>query len=211
MILLVSVLKWIILAAFVGLVVGLSTSVFLLLLDGSILIGRGYRYYYFLLPAAFVLSAFAVNRFAPDARGHGTEKVIEAVHKDSGRIKLAVVPVKLFSTIVNIASGGSAGKEGPCAQIGAGLSSFFAGVFRFDETDRKKFVICGISAGFASVFGTPIAGAIFGIEALFIGGMLYKVLLPSFISGIVSYYVTSLLGVTYFKPGYFFHGNSVHF
>ncbi len=127
-------------------------------------------YSFLLLPAALFLSALLVKYLAPDAEGHGTEKVIEAVHKESGKIKPAVVPVKLVATIVTLALGGSAGKEGPCAQIGAGLASIFADILRFDDHDRKKLVICGISAGFAAVFGTPIAGSIFGVEVLFCRG-----------------------------------------
>jgi H+/Cl- antiporter ClcA len=79
-----------------------------------------------------------------------------------------------------------------------GRTSIVANIFHFDKEDRKKLVICGISAGFASVFGTPIAGAIFGIEVLFIGGIMYEVLLPTFIAGVMSYQVSSALGVTYF-------------
>jgi len=66
-----------------------------------------------------------IRYLAPDAEGHGTEKVIEAIHTSSGKMKFAVVPVKLIASVITIASGGSAGKEGPCAQIGGGLSSFF--------------------------------------------------------------------------------------
>jgi len=88
--------------------------------------------------------------------------VEETVHKHSGRIKPIVVPVKLVATVITIAAGGSVGKEGPCAQIGAGVSSAFADLFKFDDHDRKKLVICGISAACAVVFGTPLAGAIFG-------------------------------------------------
>jgi H+/Cl- antiporter ClcA len=106
--------------------------------------------------------------------------------------------VKFVTTIITIALGGSVGKEGPCAQIGGGLASIFADLFRFDERDRKKLVVCGISAGFASVFGTPIAGAIFGVEVLFVGAIVYDVLLPSFVAGIISYQVSSELGITYF-------------
>ena len=98
-------------------------------------------------------------------------------------------------TLMTIMFGGSVGKEGPCAQIGAGLSSFFSDLFKFSKEDRKKLVICGVSAGFAGVFGTPIAGAIFGVEVLFVGNLLYSVLLPSLISGIASYQTAHFLGI----------------
>ncbi len=147
---------------------------------------------------AFVASTALVKYLAPEAKGHGTEKVIEAVHKRSGKMDPHVVPVKLLATVITIATGGSAGKEGPCAQIGAGLASLLADLFRFDDSDRKKLVICGISAGFSTVFGTPIAGAIFGVEVLFVGSLMYEVLLPSFVAGIVGFQVSSALGVSYF-------------
>ncbi len=196
-VLFISVIKWFILASIVGIIVGFSTTIFLKGLDYSIsFIGQS-QSYFLLLPIAFFVSSLLVKYLAPDAEGHGTEKVIEAVHKNSGKIKPLVVPVKLLATIITIAAGGSAGKEGPCAQIGAGLSSMFSSIFRFNDQDRRKLVICGISAGFATVFGTPIAGAIFGVEVLFVGGLLYDILLPSFIAGIVGYQVSSLLGITY--------------
>jgi H+/Cl- antiporter ClcA len=112
------------------------------------------------------------------------------VHQNSGKIKLSVVPIKLLATVVTISCGGSAGKEGPAAQIGAALCSGFADLLRFGKRDRRKLVICGISAGFATVFGTPIAGAIFGVEVLFVGGLTMsscRLLLPvSSDTGIVS-------------------------
>jgi H+/Cl- antiporter ClcA len=147
---------------------------------------------------ALFLSALIVQYLAPDAKGHGTEKVIEAIHQRGGLIKPLVVPVKLLATVVTLAAGGSAGKEGPCAQIGGGISSVLAGLFRFEEVDRKKLVICGVSAGFSTVFGTPVAGALFGVEVLAIGQLQYAVLFPSFVAGIVGYQVSTALGTTYF-------------
>ncbi len=197
-VLFISIVKWLLLATCIGVIVGISTTVFLKALGLGISCAGGYQSYYLLLPAALFFSALIVKVFAPDAEGHGTEKIIEAVHRHSGRMKLAVVPVKLVATVITIAFGGSAGKEGPAAQIGAALSSGFSRLFRFGDRDRKKLVICGISAGFATVFGTPIAGALFGVEVLFVGSMLYDVLLPSFVAGIVGYQVSTALGVTYF-------------
>lgn len=194
----ISVLKWVALATCVGVIVGGATAIFLRLLHVSTAFTTQFHGYFFLLPIAMFASSAMIKWLAPDAEGHGTEKVIEAIHTRSGKIKAAVVPVKLAATIITIAFGGSAGKEGPCAQIGAGLASTFASVLRFDDRDRKKLVICGISAGFAAVFGTPIAGAIFGVEVLFAGSILYDVLLPSFIAGVTSYQVASALGVAYF-------------
>ncbi len=197
-ILFISVSKWILLASATGIIVGFSTALFLKLLGLSMDFAKGYKYYFILLPAAMFFSVIIVKYLAPEAEGHGTEKVIEAVHKRAGKINPLVVPVKLLATIITIAAGGSAGKEGPCAQIGAGLSSLMSDMLRFGDMDRRRLVICGISAGFATVFGTPIAGAIFGVEVLFVGGLLYDVLLPSFVAGIVGYHVSSSLGITYF-------------
>ncbi len=197
-VLFLSIIKWVILATIAGAIVGGATAVFLKLLGWFTDVSHQFPYWFWLLPAALFASALMVKYLAPEAEGHGTEKVIEAIHKRAARIPILVVPVKLLATIITLALGGSAGKEGPCAQIGAGLTSLFSDLLRFDEHDRKKLVICGISAGFAAVFGTPIAGSIFGVEVLFIGAILYDVLLPSFIAGITAYEVSSAFGVTYF-------------
>ncbi len=196
-VLLASVIKWIVLASCTGALVGLGTTAFLFLLALATNASNQYRYIFFLLPVAFFLSSLLIKYLAPDAEGHGTEKVIEAIHRRGSRIPLAVVPVKLLATIITLAIGGSAGKEGPCAQIGAGIAAFFARVLNLEENDRRKLVICGISAGFATVFGTPIAGSIFGVEVLFVGSLLYEVLLPSFIAGVTAYQVSTFFEVPY--------------
>lgn len=202
-VLFIHVIRWFFIAVVVGGLVGVSTTYFLKALDGSIALAGRWPWTFLLLPLAFPLSAYIVRRFAPEAEGHGTEKVIEAYHRRSGRIPLAVVPVKALATIVTITVGGAAGKEGPSAQIGAGLASRLADLLRFRAADRKKIVVCGLSAGFAVVFGTPIAGAIFGVEALFVGAIVYDVLFPSFVAGIVAYGTAHWLGLAYahqFQP-----------
>ncbi len=196
-VLFISVAKWFFLASVTGAIVGLSTTVFLKSLAFASEYAGGFSLYFLLLPVAMFLSSLIVKYLAPEAEGHGTEKIIDAVHTRNAKINPAVVPIKLVATVITIALGGSAGKEGPCAQIGAGLASIIARLLSFDDGDRRKLVICGISAGFATVFGTPIAGAIFGVEVLFVGAILYDVLLPSFVAGIVGYQISSALGVTY--------------
>ena len=196
-ILFVSILKWVVIATGIGIIVGLSTALFLKLLDWSLAYSTGYPYYFLLLPVGLLISALAIKYLEPDAKGYGIEKVVEAVHKRGGKIYAAIVPVKLVTTIITIATGGSAGQVGPCGQIGASLSSFVADLFKLDDNDRKKLVICGLSAGFASVLGAPFAGAIFAVEVLYVGSIVYEVLLPSIIAGVTSYHISSLIGIHY--------------
>lgn len=154
--------------------------------------------HYLLLPLALPLTVWIIRTYAPSAKGHGTEAVIAAVHQRSGRVDVAVAPVKLLATVITLACGGSAGKEGPCAQIGASITSFFADVLKLNDDDRRRLVICGIGAGFAAVFGTPISGALFGIEVLYLGRIEYPVLFPCLIAGIIAHLVS---GVKPFSPG----------
>jgi H+/Cl- antiporter ClcA len=188
--LLISTLKWAVLGAVAGLCVGLGTKAFLWSLSAAAeLVGRirlGPIPYYFLLPLAMPLCVWLIRTFAPAARGHGTEAVIAAVHERSGKIEWKVAPVKLLATVLTIAFGGSVGKEGPCAQIGASIASLFADLLRLNDEDRRRLVICGIGGGFAAVFGTPISGALFGIEVLYLGRIEYSVLFPCLVSGIVA-------------------------
>ena len=193
-----SVFKWLVLSSIVGIIIGYLMSVFINTIHFAENSQSMFPFpYYFMLPLGLMLTVWVIQTFDKNATGHGTEKVIEAIHKKDGKIDFTVIPVKLTATVLTIFSGGSVGKEGPGAQIGAGAASFFATVFKFSAKDRKKLVICGISAGFASVFGTPIAGAIFGIEVLIVGLIMYDVLLPSFIAGFTAFTTAQFFGVEY--------------
>ena len=191
--LLISTLKWALLGAAAGVCVGLGTRVFLWSLERSNewahQLMPGSAPPFVLLPIALPLCVWIIHTFAADARGHGTEAVIAAVHQRSGRVDWLVAPVKLGATVVTLAFGGSVGKEGPAAQIGAALTSLFADVLRLRDEDRRRLVICGISAGFAAVFGTPVSGALFGIEVLYLGQIDYSVIFPALVAGIVAHLV----------------------
>src|SRR6185369_8657299 len=191
--LLISTLKWAFLGAAAGVCVGLGTRIFLWALSRSadwahaLTYGRAPAFVF--LPIALPACVWLIRTFSADARGHGTEAVIAAVHQRSGRVDWLVAPVKLGATVVTLAFGGSVGKEGPAAQIGAALTSLFADVLRLRDEDRRRLVICGISAGFAAVFGTPVSGALFGIEVLYLGRIDYTVIFPALVAGIVGHLV----------------------
>ena len=193
-----SLMKWVLLSSVMGVIIGSLITLFLKLLS----LAEGSREllpfpYYFTLPFALLMTVYVIKKLAPNAEGHGTEKVIEAIHKSDGKVELAILPVKVMATVLSIFAGASVGKEGPGAQLGAAASSFVSSLLNFTTHDRKKLVICGISAGFASVFGTPIAGAIFGIEILIVGTIMYDVLLPSIIAGFSAFLTAQYLGVEY--------------
>ncbi len=196
-VLFVSILKWFVLATAVGALVGAATAFFIRILSWSARTVSSQPTYFLLLPLGLLLSSAIVRYVEPDAKGYGTDRVIDAVHRVSGKIRARVIPAKLAATVITASTGGSVGQVGPCSQIGAALASLFADLLRFGDGDRRKLVICGISAGFASVLGAPVAGAIFGLEVLFMGSILYEVLLPSFIAGVTGYHVSTLLGITY--------------
>jgi len=193
-----SVVKWTVLAAAVGAVAGLGTTLFLKALDLALALQARHRDYFLLLPLALPLVAWLGYRVAPKSDVHSTDKVIEAIH-GSAPVGIGSLVKAFILPVLTIGAGGSAGKEAPCADVGAGAGSLIGDLLGFDAADRRKLMICGVSAGFASVFGVPIAGAIFGVEVLFVGGILYDVLLPSFIAGITACQVSLALGVHYFS------------
>ncbi|MEO5799975.1 MAG: chloride channel protein [Gemmatimonadales bacterium] len=189
----VSTTKWALLGAGAGACVGLGTRAFLWSIAhaGSWLTSINHTGLpgYWALPLALPICVWMIRTFSPEARGHGTEAVIAAIHQRSGRIDWMVAPVKLTATVTTLTFGGSVGKEGPAAQIGAALTSLTADLFRLSDPDRRRLVICGISAGFAAVFGTPVSGALFGIEVLYLGRIDYSVIFPALVAGIVSHLV----------------------
>lgn len=201
-VLLASMIKWLVISIFIGLIVGGATAAFIKLVNISTSFSYGFKYYYLLMPIGFFLSSFLVLKLAPDAKGHGTEKAIEAINRNIGKMDVKVVPIKLLTTLITLVCGGSVGLEGPSTQIGAGIASKISDIFKLKDTDRKKVAVCGIASGFVGVFGSPVGAAVFASEVLYIGQFSYISLFPSLISAFVSFSVGRFLGtkplITYF-------------
>ncbi len=194
----ISVLKWFFLSTAVGLIGGISASFFLKTLDLSINFLSTYKNYFYFIPLLFPLVVFINKNLFSRIQELSTDDVIKSFHKTE-KISILAAPKIFITSIITISAGGSAGREAPCADICASIASFFSRFFSFKEKDYKKMVICGVSAGFASAFGVPLTGALFGVEVLFVGQLLYEALFPSVIAGVISYYISSLMGVHYFR------------
>ena len=140
-----------------------------------------------------LITGLIVYRFAPEAAGHGTDEVINAYHHHNGKIRLRVSIVKMIASAITIGSGGSGGKEGPIAQIGAGFGSYICTKIPAYKSYRKEIMLAGMAAGIAAIFRAPLAGAIFAAEILH-SDMRYdgKVLIPGIIAASVSYGVYAL-------------------
>ncbi len=140
-----------------------------------------------------LLSGWLVFTFAPEAEGHGTDAALEAYHFKDARIRARVPLVKIISSALTIGSGGSGGREGPIAQIGAAFGSLLARRLRLSSQERRVLMMSGMSAGIGSIFHAPLAGAIFAAEILYRDiDMEYELLVPSAITSVVAYCVFSL-------------------
>lgn len=135
-----------------------------------------------------LLSGLLVFRFAPEAEGHGTDAAIAAYHEHQGYIRPRVPLIKLIASALTIGSGGSGGREGPIAQIGAGFGSLLGGVLRYRPAERRILVAAGMGAGVAAIFRAPLAGTLFAAEILYCSPEFEpEVILPTGLASVVSY------------------------
>jgi CIC family chloride channel protein len=149
-----------------------------------------------------LLSGVIVYWFAPEAEGHGTDSVIDAYHNRRGLIRARVPLVKMIASAITLGTGGSGGREGPIAQIGAGFGSFLANRLKLSDAERRVLLAAGIGAGIGAIFRAPLAGAMFAIEVLYRDpDFEAEALIPAFISTAVAYCVFGLsLGADTFGP-----------
>ena len=139
-----------------------------------------------------LLTGLIVYTFAPEAEGHGTDAAIESFHQKGGYIRGRIPIIKLVASAITIGSGGSAGREGPTAQISAGFGSWLATVLRLDDHDRRIAMSTGIGSGIGAIFKAPIGGAILSAEILYKRDFESDVIFPSFIASVVSYSIYGL-------------------
>lgn len=134
------------------------------------------------------LAGLLAWKLAPEAVGHGTDSVIRAFHKDRGQIRARVPIVKGICSILTIGTGGSAGKEGPITQIGAGCGSTLARVLGLSIPDRRILMMAGVAGGIGAIFKAPLGGALFAAEVLYRDpDFEHDAVIPGVISSVVAY------------------------
>jgi chloride channel protein, CIC family len=211
--------KWLLLGVTIGIIAGLGAVVFYLALKytGEFLLGyladyriptpvgeggsRGSAGFArawaipLVTTGGALLSALIVATLAPEAKGHGTDEAIEAVHSHPRAIRGRVVLVKLVASALTIGSGGSGGREGPTAQISAGFSSLLTRRLDLSDEDGRIAVALGIGAGIGAIFAAPLGGAVLAASITYRDDFDYRSLLPGFITSGTAYAVLgSFLG-----------------
>lgn len=135
-----------------------------------------------------LISGWLVYTYAPEAEGHGTDAAIDAYHRKDGFMRSRVPIIKTIASALTLTTGGSGGREGPIAQIGAGFGSFLATTLKLSDRERRIMMAAGIGAGVGSIFRAPLAGALFAAEVLYRDPEFEsEVIIPAGISSVVAY------------------------
>lgn len=185
-------IKWLICSILAGTVIGFIGVIFHILLDVVTHYREANPFLLFLLPIAGILIVFMYNR-AGEADNTGTNLVITAIHSND-KIPIHIMPLIIISTLLTHLCGGSSGREGAALQVGSSIGNFMAKVFHFDKKDTTIMIMCGMSACFSALFGTPIAAAIFSMEVVSVGVMYYAALVPCVISALIAQIIAKYFG-----------------
>jgi CIC family chloride channel protein len=140
-----------------------------------------------------LISGFIVYWFAPEAEGHGTDAMIDSFHRKRGIVRKRVPFIKTIASAITIGSGGSAGKEGPIAQIGSGFASFLASILKTEDRDRRIMLLAGAAGGLGAIFKAPMGAALFATEVLYREPEFeFEAIIPSIFAAIIAYSVFTL-------------------
>ena len=186
--------KWVIFAILVGGIVGLCGTAFYFCLTFVTVLRGQNPWLLYLLPVGglIIVGAYHLLR---DEKDTGTNLVISAIHSDD-ELPLRMAPLIFISTLITHLFGGSAGREGAALQMGGSIGNAIGKFFRFDDKDKHVMIMCGMSAAFSALFGTPMAAAILPMEIVSVGVMYYTALVPCVISSLVAHGVAYLFGVS---------------
>ncbi|MCL6604819.1 MAG: voltage-gated chloride channel family protein [Paenibacillus sp.] len=194
-----TLLKWILLGSGVGVLTGTASALFLVSLEHVTDLRIEHPWLLYLLPAGGALVSYLYLKLGRNS-GKGNNLILEQINDGDEAIPLRMAPLVLFGTLITHLFGGSAGREGTAVQMGGSLAEAFGKLLRVNAVDRRILLICGISGGFGSIFGTPLAGTVFGVEVLAIGLISHEALLPAFVASFVGHLVTtSFWGVSHIQ------------
>ncbi len=186
--------KWLIISLIVGILAGIGSAALLVSLEWSTNWRESHLWIITLLPLGGFLSGWVYHKFGQRVEG-GNNLLLEEIHDPKDIIPLRMAPLVLLGTDLTHLLGGSAGREGTALQIAASLADRLTKIFYFKHAERRILLMAGLSGGFASVFGTPLAGTIFGLEVLAIGKIQHDALFPCLVAAVVGDRVTLMLGL----------------
>lgn len=186
----VTLIKWIALGTIVGILSGSASALFLHSLDYVTQQRMEQPWLLFLLPLGGALVSYLYMRYG-DTAGRGNNLILEGIHHGKVSVPLRMTPLVLFGSLVTHLLGGSAGREGTAVQMGGSLAEWFGKIIRINARDRRVLLMCGISGGFSSIFGTPFAGTVFAIEIVALGIFTLGAIIPCLVASLVGNYIAS--------------------
>jgi len=184
--------KWLLIAGITGAVGGAIGGAFNISVAMATTFRISHQWMLYLLPVGGVIIAGLYKLTKMESQG--TNTIIDSVHFGE-KVPLVLVPVIFIGTVITHLCGGSAGREGAALQIGGGLGCGIGRAFRLDEKDLRLATLCGMSAVFSALFGTPLTAALFALEVISVGVFYYSGLVPCIVSAVTAYGMTKLMGI----------------